>query len=155
MVQDINFKRKHSGGNFNSALKDLFKQNKFTDVTLVSDDMVAFKAHKFVLGACSPVLREILINNFHPHPTIYLKGVLSNELDSILHFLYLGRTQFDHSRIDKLFEAQKEFQIKQLGEILTMKNTVINQNDEFEIKDSHIKRETNDKFPRSILIFSS
>ena len=33
------------------------------DVTLVSDDLVCLKAHKFVLSACSPVLKDILLKN--------------------------------------------------------------------------------------------
>ena len=46
-----------------STLEDLFYKNHHPDVTLVSDDKAAFKAHKFVLGASSPVLKDLLLNN--------------------------------------------------------------------------------------------
>ena len=48
-------------GNRDLNLKGLLSRNKFTDVTLVSDDKNTFKAHKFVLSACSPVLRDLLV----------------------------------------------------------------------------------------------
>ena len=97
MTQDIyNLKWNHFNGNLDFNLKELLFSNKLTDVTLVSDDKMAFKAHKFVLGACSPVLRDLLIETFHPQPTIYLRGIHSYELEAIMSFLYLGKTQFYH-----------------------------------------------------------
>ena len=66
------------------SLSDLFKTNTFSDVTLVSEDDWQVKAHKFVLSACSPVLRKILLNNLHPHPVIFLRGVKKQALESFL-----------------------------------------------------------------------
>ena len=40
--------------------KDLYQEGKFTDVMLVSDDQTQFKAHKFILSACSPVFKKII-----------------------------------------------------------------------------------------------
>ena len=56
-----NLKWNNFNGNLHFNLKELLFGEKFTDVTLVSDDKIAFKAHKFLLGACSPVLRDLLI----------------------------------------------------------------------------------------------
>ena len=121
MPQDIyKLKWNHFNGNLDFNLKELLFGNKLTDVTLVSDDKIAFKAHKFVLGACSPVLRDLLIETFHPQPTIYLGGIHSYELEAILYFLYLGKTQFYQSRMKKFFEAGKELQINQLKDDLVM-----------------------------------
>ena len=86
MTQKIyNLKWNHFNGNLDFNLKELLFGNKLTDVTLVSDDKIAFKAHKFLLGACSPVLRDLLIETFHPQPTIYLGGIHSYELEAILY----------------------------------------------------------------------
>ena len=41
-------------------LKNLMLSNESTDVTLVCDDKTKFKAHKFVLNACSPVFQAII-----------------------------------------------------------------------------------------------
>ena len=44
-------------------LKDLYQEGENSDVTLVSDDNTQFKAHKFVLGAFSPKLKNIIDKN--------------------------------------------------------------------------------------------
>ena len=43
--------------------KDMYKEGQYSDVTLVSDDQTQFKAHKFVLNACSPVFKKIIDTN--------------------------------------------------------------------------------------------
>ena len=75
-----------------TSLLDLFLniENGYSDVTLVSDDMTEFQAHKFVLGACSPVLKNLLFTNPHPHPLLFLRGVRQQELETILQIMYLG-----------------------------------------------------------------
>ena len=70
--------------------KDLYQEGRYTDVTLVSDDQTQFKAHKIVLRACSPVFKKIIDNNPSQHPLIYLRGIQSYEVDSILQYMYLG-----------------------------------------------------------------
>ena len=54
----------HFTANISFNLSDVFS-NKFTDVTLVSDDKILFNAHRYVLGVCSPVLKNFLLNNPH------------------------------------------------------------------------------------------
>ena len=44
--------------------KDLYEEEKYSDVTLVCDDQTQFKAHKIVLSACSPVFKIL-----NPHHT--------------------------------------------------------------------------------------
>ena len=110
-----NIKWKHFNVNQDYSLNCLFKKHKNSDVTLVTDDKVAFPAHKFVLSACSSVLKDLLLKNPHPHPIIYLNGVQNVELDSLLQFMYLGKTQFHQSSIEKFIENGKNLQIKQLS----------------------------------------
>ena len=92
MVDKIyNLRWKYFNTNQDSTLKEIFnKKNHQSDVTLVSDDKNAFQVHKFVLGASSPVLKELLISNPHSHPTVYLKGIKKIELNSILQFIILA-----------------------------------------------------------------
>ena len=60
MFRDVyNLKWKNFNVNQDSTLEELFTKINHPDVTLVSDDKVAFPAHKFVLGACSPVLKDL------------------------------------------------------------------------------------------------
>ena len=63
------------------------KSNELTDVTLVSDDKKQFKAHKFVLSACSKAFKSI-INHLLPNSSvIYLRGIHHEEMQSILEFM--------------------------------------------------------------------
>ena len=39
--------------------KDLFGDSEFSDVTLVSDDLVKTPAHKIILGSASAVFKEL------------------------------------------------------------------------------------------------
>ena len=110
MTEEIIYtlKWKYFTPNITSRVSDVFKENSFCDVTLVSDDQKLFQAHRYVLSTFSPVLRDILLNNPHSHPLIYLRGVNHQELDSILQFIYFGKTWEDHSHIKKFAEAAKD-----------------------------------------------
>ena len=70
--------------------KDLYDERKHSDVTLVCDDQTQLQAHKIVLRACSPVFQKIIDNNPNQHSLIYLRGIQSYEMESLLQFMYLG-----------------------------------------------------------------
>ena len=71
-----------------STLPGHLKFDKFTDVTLVSDDKKSFQAHKFLLSAFSSEIKDILLKLPHSHPLIYFRGIESQELQAIVQFLY-------------------------------------------------------------------
>ena len=56
-------------------LHNLYKSSQFSDVTLVCDDKSVFNAHRFILSAASPVLRNIMNLNDQSAPIIYLRGI--------------------------------------------------------------------------------
>ena len=127
MTKDIicTLKRKYFSPNVKSRVSDVFTEGSFCDVTLVSDDQKPFQAHRYVLSAFSPVLNNILLNNPHSHPLIYLRGVNHKELNSILQYIYFGKTLVDHRHIRKLVEAAKDLKIKNLDMIMTILLTKI------------------------------
>ena len=94
----------------------VFPENWFCDVTLVSDDQKPFKAHRYILSFFSPVLKNILINNPHSHPLIYLRGVNHQDLASIMQLIYAGKTSVYHSNFKSFTQAAKHLQIKKLAE---------------------------------------
>ena len=106
-----NFFHQHASG----FLEIESSEKNFADVTLVSDEQKPFEAHKFVLSACSPVLRDLLLKNPHDHPVIYLNGIKQFELDAILQFIYLGNSKFHQSRIDRFIETGRILQLKQFA----------------------------------------
>ena len=71
MDQDsLLFQCKDFTSHLSKTLQNLQKENEFADVTLVGDDNIQIKAHKVVISACSPILRNLLIKNPHQHPLI-------------------------------------------------------------------------------------
>ena len=114
IIQDqqlVSLKWKIFDTHISSSLNDLYPKGKFTDVTLVSDDQIQFEAHKFVLSACSPVVKNLLLNNPHSHPLIYLRGVMHQELKSILEFMYLGEVKIPQNYVGQFVKTSKDLQI--------------------------------------------
>ena len=93
--------------------KELFKEELFTDVTLVSDDMLPVKAHRTVLYAASPVFKQLLTMQ-QGNPLLYVKGSTEGELRSMLEFIYLGETQVKEEHLDSFMKLGEHFQIKDL-----------------------------------------
>ena len=114
----MTLKRKYFNPNVTSRVSDVFKENSFYDVTLVSDDQKPFQAHKFVLSAFSPVFKDILLNTPHSHPVIYLRGIQYQELDLILQFIYLGEITLSHKDITRFVKATKDLGMKKLTDYI-------------------------------------
>ena len=124
MYQDIfTLKWKFFIPNISSSLSDVFTENIYSDVTLVSDDKIPFYAHKYVLSASSPVFKNILLDNPQSHPLIYLRGVKHQELESILQFIYLGEAEFYRGSMNNFIQAAKDLKIKLLAETILTGNT--------------------------------
>ena len=82
-------------------LHGMMTSKALTDVTLVSEDKKHFKAHKVVLSASSSVFKNIISDNNTSNPVIYLRGILSYEIESILQFIYLGQATFYQERMNE------------------------------------------------------
>ena len=92
----------------------LFNDKEFTDVTLVCDDSKQITAHKAILASSSPFFRAVLTQNAHPHPLLYLKGISLSQLQAILEFVYLGKTEICQDNIQEFFVTAKDLQIEGL-----------------------------------------
>ena len=102
---------------FQGVLGNLFDTGEFSDVTLVCDDQVKFKAHKFILKSCSPVFESILSETNDSKSVVYLRGVNQLELDPILNFIYSGQASFYQERMKDFLKTGKDLQIKEIKEI--------------------------------------
>ena len=98
---------------------NLLESQKYSDVTLVSDDQYQFKAHKFMLGASSSVFHSILDNDIK-HSIIYLRGIQHTEIALILQYVYQGRATLHQENLKDFFEAAKDLGIRELGGIDTV-----------------------------------
>ena len=77
------------------ALNEMMFSSEFADVTLVTDDKQQIRAHRNILGACSPVFKSILqIDSNNTNQVIFLMGIQHSEMESIMQFIYLGEARF-------------------------------------------------------------
>ena len=118
---------------YNDHLKEmmqhLMQSNESTDVTLVCEDKTKFNAHKFVLIACSPVFQSIINDLPQRDPVIYLRGVLAQEMKSILQFMYLGQATFYQDRMNEFINVAKSLEIKEISKDVDQ-DVSVSQNDQ-------------------------
>merc|ERR1712183_1047368 len=97
------------------AFKDLLNEEEYLDVTLASDGDKQIKAHKIILSAFSPVFKNLLRKNPHPHPLILLKGLSPEDLDYMMKFIYIGEVEVPQDDLQRFLEVAEDFQIKGLS----------------------------------------
>ena len=64
-------------------VNEMMTSSQFVDVTLVTDDKQLIRAHRNILGACSPVFKNNLnLDSSIANPVIYLRGIQNSEMVS-------------------------------------------------------------------------
>jgi len=99
-------------GNAISAFQTLRRDREFTDVTLACEDGQQVEAHKAILASSSPFFKKILKKNKHPYPLIYMRGLKSDDLVTIIDFLYLGEANIHQENLDSFLAVAEELQVK-------------------------------------------
>ena len=89
---------------------ELRRSEELLDVTLACDDFVV-QAHKVVLAASSSFFREVIRNSSHDKPFIYLKGVVAEDLESIIEYIYTGETQVAAENIPRFVKCGSELRV--------------------------------------------
>lgn len=102
------------GNDLMNVFKELASDEDFTNVTLVTDGGQKIKAHKVVLSAFSPFFKELLLDNVHQHPLLYLRGVKYEFLRAILDFIYLGQAKVEMDQVNQFIELANDLKIKGL-----------------------------------------
>ena len=93
------------------TFKNLLGDQHFADVTLACGKGQQLKAHKVILSSCSPFLRNILVQNPHQHPIIYLTNVDMEDLESLMKFIYQGEVQIENEGLTKFLETANDLEI--------------------------------------------
>ena len=113
----------------------------FTDVTLACEDGQQIEAHKVVLVSTSPFFMELLKRNRHPHPLLYMRGLMA-----ILDFFYQGEANVCQENLDSFLALAEELKLKGLTgntekepEMMTMqnKNTKLKQENSWKSQGPH------------------
>ena len=71
-------------------LQHMLVSTEYSDVTIVCEDDVKLKAHKVVLGSCSPLLKAKIDEIRTREVEIDMKEINHTEMEMILKFMYLG-----------------------------------------------------------------
>ena len=91
--------------NVSSSFKRLRQEKDFFDVTLVSSDEEHISAHKVVLSASSDFFKNILKKAAHVNPMLFLSGVNSKDLSSIMDYIYEGEVQLLQEDLDSFLNT--------------------------------------------------
>ena len=143
MDEKINLIWHTFGTHGQDMLKNLMITEEFSDITLVSDDQHKFRVHRFILSACSTVLRNMMKQN--PHITTFnLQGIQHQELVSILKFIYLGKTTFYSEQMNAFLNAAKNLDIKEISKDVVEdnhekyeENEEVQNRDNFDVEDQN------------------
>ena len=118
--------------NWSKSLSQLHKGTDFADVTLISDDMVKFPAHKILLSSCSDIFKMILKENINANPLLYLGGVSSVNIGFILDYIYHGEVNLFQEQLGSFLECAQKLEIEGL---IGQENWAQNQETPYENKE--------------------
>ena len=102
--------------------QELHSDKYFSDVTLVSDDLVQTEAHRIILSASSPLLKSLLMISPRGQSQLFLKGVKHQQLEAVLKFLYYGEVTVPSEEISEFLRAGTDLEITELGNIIEKKD---------------------------------
>ena len=103
--------------NISSTFKDMKEDSDFADVTLAGEGNQKIEAHNVILAASSKFFKDLLQQNKHPHPLLYMIGIKGKHLSAIIDFMYHGEANiYEEDLNDFLAVAEKlEFKKDQQG----------------------------------------
>ena len=98
-------------------LAEVQKTSDFSDVTLVCEDGEPVWAHRMVMSAGSSFFERVLRRaGSHPQPLVVLRGVLRQELEQVLSFLYRGETSIHQRDLDSFLQLARYLGVRGLAE---------------------------------------
>ena len=94
------------------------KEDKFVDVTLISEDGMEVKAHRMILSSATEFFDNIFqkcknTENF----VIFLYGVKFLQLKGIIEFIYLGETTVEEKNLNTFLQISKLLKIEDMKKI--------------------------------------
>ena len=118
--------------NIKCAFGNFRGDDDFSDVTLACEDGQQVEAHKVILASSSPFFQKLLARNKYPHPLIYMRGMKSDDLSTIVDFLYRGEANVFQENLDSFLAIAEELQLKGLM------GKMDEQVEDFEVENYHL-----------------
>ena len=101
MEESLNIAWKEYYSTVSKSFSQLRDEHFLHDVTLVSDDCTPIPAHKFVLAACSEYFTNVFKLTDKTQPFLCLEGVNTEELKSVLDYVYDGEVKIQQTSIQR------------------------------------------------------
>lgn len=103
-----------------NILKNLRKSTEFCDMALGCTDSngKSLLVHKVIISAFSPVLGNLIKQNMHANSftSIFVSGILHEDLESLIDYMYEGVVFIDKHRVTKFLSAAQDLKIMSLFE---------------------------------------
>ena len=100
--------------NIGTSFNSLREESDFQDITLACEDGKQIEAHKVILASSSTFFNTIIRRNKHTHPLIYMKGMRTRDLVSIIDFMYHGEVNIFQEDIDSFLSVAEDLGLKGL-----------------------------------------
>ena len=100
--------------NMQNEFASLRESQDFTNVTLACEDGLQVEAHKLILAASSPFFQDLFRRNRHEYSMIFMRGVKSDDLVSIVDFLYYGEVNVHQDNLEAFLTLAEELKLKGL-----------------------------------------
>lgn len=97
------------------SFESLMQTETLVDVTLVCAER-RVRAHKVLLGACSPFFRRIFNENPCKHPVIVLKDFQGWEVQAVVDFMYRGEVSVAQEQLGTVIRAGESLQVRGLAD---------------------------------------
>merc|ERR1719466_629260 len=110
MTNNLSFENSNFNSSFFSSISSLLHTSSLCDVTLVCDDG-QLSAHKVILAASSSFFSSVFQTNPHNHPLMYLRGVKTYQMQSVLQFIYAGVTAMEEENVSNFLAVAADLKI--------------------------------------------
>ena len=100
--------------NLNNTFRSLKGSQDFIDVTLACEDGQKIGVHKAILAASSPLFHSLLNGKKNDHQTVYLTGVKSEDVSSVVDFMYCGQTKVHRTNVDSFLAVTNDLKLEGL-----------------------------------------
>ena len=92
-------------------LKEIWNDHCFADVTLAFDDEVQIKTNRTLLAAISPVLRGAMKSVSGHNSCIFLFGMESSTVKSLLEFVYQENINIEKDKLEHFLNTARKLKI--------------------------------------------
>lgn len=104
--------------NIKTSFGDLRGEKDFSDVTLACEDGEVV-GHKVILASCSPFFKRLLKRTKnHQHPLIFMRGLKTNQLTTVIDFIYHGEVNIHQEELEGFLHLAEDLELKGLTGLL-------------------------------------